>query len=73
MNSYESAVGQLLARRLQELIGEKTMAIADGGRINENDPQVTAAIYMAEVYYIRALRDVMRICQEVESDLRKSG
>ncbi len=73
MNSYESAVGQLLARRLEEIIGEKTRALADGGRINENDPQATAAAYMAEVYYIRALRDVMRICQDVESDLRKSG
>jgi hypothetical protein len=73
MNSYESAVGQLLARRIHELIGQKTKAIADGGRINESDPQVTAAAYMAEVYYIRALRDVMEICKEVESDLRKAG
>ena len=73
MNSYESAVGQLLVRRLQELIGEKTQAIADGGQINPSDPQATAAAYMAEVNYIRALRDVMQICKDVESDLRKAG
>jgi len=73
MNSYESAVGQLLARRIEELIGEKTRVLIDGGRITANDPQATASAYMSEVSYIRALRDVMQICQDVERDLRKSG
>lgn len=73
MNSYESAVGQLVTRRIQELIGEKTAAIALGGSIDPRDPQATAALYIQEVSYLRALRDVMQICQDVEADLRKAG
>lgn len=73
MNSYESAVGQLLARRLQERIGEITDNLASGGLLATGDPQAIGSQYRSEVSYIRALRDVMEICKEIEADLRKAG
>lgn len=71
MNSYESAVGQLLVRRINEAIAERELTIVNGGCVNTSDLHATASTYIQAVEHIRALRLCLEICKEVERDLRK--
>jgi hypothetical protein len=71
MNSYESAVGQLISRRLQDLIIEKTEHLVEGKFINQSDLAATGSQYIRINESIRTLRTVLDICKEVEADLRK--
>lgn len=73
MNSYESAVGQMLARRIEELLAEKHLHLEEAQFVNFSDPNATASTYISEVAYMRALRDCLQICQDIESDLRRVG
>lgn len=71
MNSYESAVGQLISRRLQDLIIEKTEHLVEGKFINPSDLAATGSQYIRINESIRTLRTALDICKEVEADLRK--
>lgn len=73
MNSYESAVGQLLVRRINDLILERMERLANGGIVDPSDLTATASTYIRDVAFIQALRECLEICKEIESDLRKSG
>ncbi len=73
MNSYESAVGQLLVRRINEQILERMQRLAAGSIADPSDLPATASTYIREVAFIQGLRECLEICKEIESDLRKSG
>lgn len=71
MNSYESAVGQLISQRLLDLIAEKTKHLVDGQFVHASDLAATGSQYIKIAESIRTLRVVLDICKEVEADLRK--
>lgn len=71
MNSYESAVGQLLVRKVSEVITDKIAAMEAGNFINTSDVNATAITYIQHVECIRTLRLALDICKQIEADLRK--
>lgn len=73
MNSYESAVAQLLARRINEVIGERLVVLEDAQFVDPSNPNATAYTYIRETSYLRGLRDALDFVKQVEIDLQKAG
>lgn len=69
MDVYGTALGKLLAQRIDELIQKKAHALILGGAQN-GDLSSTGAAYIGDVAYIRGLREALKLCQEIEVELR---
>ncbi len=69
LNSYESRAQSLLANKLDARITAIATSLANGDARNIGDVAATAQTYSEQIGYIRALRDVLTLCQEVEDEL----
>ena len=70
LNSLESIFHQELVKLVLTEIGERCQKLGDGSA-QRSDVYATAAAYSEERGYIRALRDVIEHCKQIESDLTK--
>lgn len=73
LTSLDARSLQLLVKRVDELIQERALDLANGGAMHISDTHATGQHYSGEVHYIRALRDVIELCKHVEDDLLGRG
>jgi hypothetical protein len=71
LNSFESVFHQELVKWLLTDIGERAQKLGDGSARRGSDVSATGMAYFEEAAYIRALRDVIDHCKQIESDLTK--
>lgn len=71
-DSFDSAVARSLALKLGELIADIGAGLAIGSAMRET-PQLTAQRYSEELGYVRALKDVLAFCREIEEELHGRG
>lgn len=73
LNSFESSALRALAKRINEYITANAENLAFGSSIVQDDVNATAQNYCSAVAYMRALRDVLGMCEEVEDELLGRG
>lgn len=62
---------RLLTKRVHDLIDTNRNALGLGNALAPGDANATALNYSSAVGYIRALHDILGICEDVEEELRK--
>ena len=73
LNSFETHFSQLLANAIDVEIAAKTEHLANGDMIEAANINATAQNYVAAVHYLRGLRQMRKLCHEIEQELLKSG
>lgn len=69
LNSFEANSLRLLAKKIDATIQEKARILVIGSAAIQNDVNATAMNYCSEVAYVRALHDVLGMCEDVEDEL----
>lgn len=69
LNSFESAVLRLLEKRLADYLAANIQTLSYGGDLVVGNVHATAQNYSSSTAYIRALRDVLALCKEVEDEM----
>ena len=69
LHSFESAFARELQLRIDRVIQERALTMAQGGHVVEDNPMATASQYVSGVGYIKALQHVLEWCRDVEDDL----
>lgn len=69
LNSFEAASLRALAKKINEYIAANSENLALGSSAVTSDVNATAMNYTSAVAYMRALRDVLGMCEEVEDEL----
>jgi phytoene/squalene synthetase len=69
LNSFDAASLRLLAQKVNTIIDVNSDALARGNGYIPGDTAATAQNYCSSINYIRALNDVLGLCQEVEDEL----
>ena len=70
--SFESILHQLVHERIDALIVERALQLANGSARKDNAAE-TAGAYNEQLGYVQALRDCQRICKEIATDLARDG
>ena len=69
---FESVLHRLVHERIDGLIVEKAIQLAEGSARKDGAAE-TAAAYHEALGYTRALRECQNICQEVAADLQRDA
>lgn len=69
LNSFDAASLRLLAQKVNDRIDANSAAVAGGNAYIPGDTVATAQNYCSQINYLRALHDVIALCQEVEDEL----
>lgn len=69
LNSFDAASLRLLAKKVSEIIDANNEALGGGNAFVLGDINATAQNYVSTTNYVRALRDVLTLCQQVEDEL----
>lgn len=69
--TLDTAALRMLAKRIDAWIRINADNLAIGSSLVHGDANATLQAYSSAVGYVKALNDVLTLCQEVESDLIK--
>ena len=73
LNSFETHFSQLLANAIDAEIAAKMEHLANGDAIELTNLDATAQNYVAAVHYLRGLRQMRKLCHEIEQQLLQAG
>jgi len=69
--TLDTAALRLLAKKVDTLIEINRHNLGTGNALVPGDANATALNYSSAVGYIRALHDILGMCEDVEDELRK--
>jgi hypothetical protein len=69
--TFDTVALRMLAKRVDELITINRDNLGTGNALVPGDANATALNYSSAVGYIRALHDILGVCEDVEDQLRK--
>lgn len=73
LNSFEAAALRALKKKIDAYLLANQINLANGNSLVDSDTAATAMNYSSAVGYVRALNDVLGMCQEVEDELMGRG